>query len=734
MAPGASASPAPEIAASGTSIAAITAGHPYRHGAMPTVTAVEGQALVQGLSPAGSVEPDDGSSELVSFGGGIDGVGVVTGQPKVYLVLWGSPWGTESVNGSGYDVFSGDPDSIAPDLEAFYSGLGTDHDSWSGIATQYCEGVATGSTSCPTSAAHVAYPSGGVLAGVWEDTSEAPPQGATAHAIALEAVSAAEHFGNTTAASNRDAQYVIVSPHGYDPDEWLQDNFCGWHDYTGDASLDGGGAVSTPWSVPIAFTNLPYIPDAGGNCGDDFVNAGAAGTDDGVTIVAGHEYAETDTDQFPGGGWLDAEDGEEVADQCAWLTSGAGAAQDITLATGTFPVQGLWANDAKGGQGGCEISHVPEAVGVPSQLAVTSQLPSEVAPGQQFSVSVTAQDFRGATASTSDEVDLAVQSGPQASPSCTQDPVVPTGGVATFSCSLAKAGSYTLYAYDASTSLVSQATTGAITVPGPATPVITSAPSAPTSAPAFTFTAPGAGGYECMVDDAGFTPCTSPKGYSGLAPGAHTFYVATLDGFGNVSPAASDSFTVPQPTSGGGGGSGSGGSGASGSGSSGGSGGGSGGGSSGGSGGSGSGSGGGSSGGGGGSSKGGGTGGSGSGQGSGGSGGTTAGTRCSISLSVTRLVVRHGRLAVTLKAHGSATVCSGRLVLVSQSRRGASDTTLAQASYAVREGKEGTVTLSLGHVALSALGRAHGRLTALLLVDHLSPAEAQAKETVHVVA
>jgi hypothetical protein len=96
-------------------------------------------------------------------------------------------------------------------------------------------------------------------------------------------------------------------------------------------------------------------------------------------------------------------------------------------------------------------------------------------------------------------------------------------------------------------------------------------------------------------------------------------------------------------------------------------------------------------------------------------------------------VVHHGHLSVTLKAHGSATVCSGRLVLVSQAHHGASDTTLAQASYAVREGKEGTVTLSLGHVALSALGRAHGRLSALLLVDHLSPAEAQAKETVHVV-
>jgi hypothetical protein len=32
--------------------------------------------------------------------------------------------------------------------------------------------------------------------------------------------------------------------------------------FTGDASMDGGGAVGGP-GTPLAFTNLPYIPDAG---------------------------------------------------------------------------------------------------------------------------------------------------------------------------------------------------------------------------------------------------------------------------------------------------------------------------------------------------------------------------------------------------------------------------------------------------------------------------------------
>jgi len=110
---------------------------------------------------------------LLTYGGGyapLGDAGVVTTQPRVYLVFWGSQWGTESTSG-GYQVFSGDPNGMAPFLEAFFSGLGTNNELWSATATQYCEGIATNSATCPSSAAHVPYPSGGVLAGVWEDTS-----------------------------------------------------------------------------------------------------------------------------------------------------------------------------------------------------------------------------------------------------------------------------------------------------------------------------------------------------------------------------------------------------------------------------------------------------------------------------------------------------------------------------------------------------------------------------------
>ena len=79
------------------------------------------------------------------------------------------------------------------------------------------------------------------------------------------------HFGNTDQASNRDAQYVIVSPTGTDPDGWENrvDGYCAYHDDTHDPSIDGGGAVSGPI---LAFTNLPYVPDAGADCGAGMVN------------------------------------------------------------------------------------------------------------------------------------------------------------------------------------------------------------------------------------------------------------------------------------------------------------------------------------------------------------------------------------------------------------------------------------------------------------------------------
>jgi hypothetical protein len=315
-------------------------GHPYRHGLVQTVGA--------GL-------PNLGLNNL-QYGGGTAGIGVTTGAPNVYLVFWGSQWGTSGTDSNGYMTLGGDPNGTAARLQGFFKGLGTGGEGWSGVMTQYCQGVASGTKSCPARTAHIGYPTGGALAGVWVDTSAAAPAQATGNQIGAEAVKAAGHFGNTTSASNRNTQYVVLSPTGTHPDGFntTGSQFCAWHDYTGDTSLSGG-APSSPYG-PLAFTNEPYVTDAGSSCGANFVNPGPGGTTDGVTIVEGHEYAETITDQFPSGGWTDLT-GYENGDKCAWISSGQGASQDITLTTGSYPVQSTWANDYNSNSGGCEVTH-----------------------------------------------------------------------------------------------------------------------------------------------------------------------------------------------------------------------------------------------------------------------------------------------------------------------------------------------------------------------------------------
>jgi len=105
------------------------------------------------------------------------------------------------------------------------------------------------------------------------------------------------------------------------------------------------------------------VSDAGSSCGMAFVNSGTAGVLDGFSIVSGHEYAETLTDQNPPGGWTNPSTGAESADECAWISSGQGAAQNVTFATGAFAMQSIWSNDTHR----CEISH--PVLGSPEVLA-----------------------------------------------------------------------------------------------------------------------------------------------------------------------------------------------------------------------------------------------------------------------------------------------------------------------------------------------------------------------------
>ena len=261
----------------------------------------------------------------LSYHGGTGGVGVETGADKVYLVYWGSQWN------------SNDPSGEAVIQQNFFNGVGGS--SWNNSVTQYCEGVASGTVFCNGAGKAATNPSG-VLGNFWYDNASAAPRSPTQSQLAAEAVKAAGQFGNTAAGSNNTVQYVISTATGNNS-SGFGTQYCAWHSST--SSSYGN----------IAYTNMPYITDAGASCGANFNGLGPKA---GITIVGGHEFGETESDIFPNGGWLDSS-GAENGDKCAWISSGQGASANVTFSSGTFAVQSLWSNAFNSGAGGCVLSY-----------------------------------------------------------------------------------------------------------------------------------------------------------------------------------------------------------------------------------------------------------------------------------------------------------------------------------------------------------------------------------------
>lgn len=230
--------------------------------------------------------------------------GPVQTAPKLYIVEWGT-WGS-----------SGDPDGVASYYNSFINGIGGSQ--WLSSVTQYGE-----------PASPYVGNSANIYSGVWNDTSSIPSLTSSStyqSRIAAEAQKAAAHFGNYTS----NASYVIMLPHNVAVYNFAADSnslsaYCAWHSYT------------TANGSTIAYTNFPYMPDAGASCGVGSVNS--PGTLDGVSIVGGHEQAETETDPLLNA-WYEGR-GSENGDLCAWKNL-----QDTKFSTGTFPTQPLWSNSA----------------------------------------------------------------------------------------------------------------------------------------------------------------------------------------------------------------------------------------------------------------------------------------------------------------------------------------------------------------------------------------------------
>lgn len=213
--------------------------------------------------------------------------------PSVELIFW------------GYQ--STDP--LAQVLIGFFSDVGGSQ--WDSTMEQYCS--TAGFVTNPT----------GVLAGIDVDMTNPIPASPTQADIASEAQRVATQYGFS---ANREYVVAVASGHS---GAGFQSNWCAWHS---GVSYNGG------W---LSYTEIPYISDAGTNCGEDSVNAN--GKYDGVTIVGGHEYAESITDPDPGTGWTQPGSNEEIGDLCAWKDL-----QNDQLVNGTYPMQPLWSNIVRG--------------------------------------------------------------------------------------------------------------------------------------------------------------------------------------------------------------------------------------------------------------------------------------------------------------------------------------------------------------------------------------------------
>jgi Divergent InlB B-repeat domain len=242
--------------------------------------------------------------------------GSVQHHPHVYVLFWGPTWSTDSGEQASANY-----------LESFCQGLGVQpEDAWSTTMSQYGDG-----------SGHPGF-SGTVCHGFFQDTST-PPHGVDQAQLAAEADAFASSQG---IADLTDAQIVIATQSGTCPSGFYAPScggsgaYCAWHSNSNEP-----------------YTNLPYLLDAGASCGEDFVNSN--GTQDGFSIVEGHEYAETVTDPYPYSGWVDLADfsGGEIGDKCAWNS----LSSDVNLSTGDFAMQPLYSNSAYTNSGsGCVMA------------------------------------------------------------------------------------------------------------------------------------------------------------------------------------------------------------------------------------------------------------------------------------------------------------------------------------------------------------------------------------------
>jgi Tectonin domain len=224
--------------------------------------------------------------------------GATQHAPKIYVTFWG---------------WTSDPQGEAPYLQGFLTAVGGSN--WLNVVTQYYDTV-HGTILNPATE----------FRGVWNDPRPSIPTDEAARSEVIDSVS---HFGY-----DPDGLYFIAFPHGGAP-SWFPTStpqpgqYCSFH------------STMYPNYGPVDFVEFPYMSDAGRACGANIVNT--SGTLDGVSIVAGHELAEAQTDPQQSAWYGDGGSGDEIGDKCAWVGT-----YDYVFGSGIYPVQPLYSNAANG--------------------------------------------------------------------------------------------------------------------------------------------------------------------------------------------------------------------------------------------------------------------------------------------------------------------------------------------------------------------------------------------------
>jgi serine protease len=115
--PAANAAPAPPTPGPYSNPYSPALHHPYRHGAVPTRAAADKMNSYRRAHPLALP-----SLNNLSYGGGIDGIGVTSGREKVYLVFYGLQWGSTGTDANGNTTLSDDPKGLAPYMQSLLRG------------------------------------------------------------------------------------------------------------------------------------------------------------------------------------------------------------------------------------------------------------------------------------------------------------------------------------------------------------------------------------------------------------------------------------------------------------------------------------------------------------------------------------------------------------------------------------------------------------------------------------